>query len=579
MNRIVAALLAADRPRAARVALRGLERVVAPLPVRDADRVDRRQVDHVEAELGQLRQHLLDPLEAAPAAREELVPGAEAGAERARRRPRAACRGSSSRGGPSRRAPAPLRATRRGRRGRRAPPPPRARRRARSGRPRACGRARRAASRSGRPRPRACTARRPRPVSWKLPAQRSLPSGSSGRLEPLARADGAVADDGAQDVVAVLEDRRRDADRISLRDLDGIPSAVDLRAHVLDLDPGRWLLEGRCGHGSVTFSERRSSNSDEASTIQRRRAAPDLATERQARRRRIRIRRLARRRRAELVAGAAARPAGRARLAVRLRVGVRRLGRLPRPPRRARREARARRVPPRERLLDRRLGGGRRQRRGPAPLRPRVVGAARLCGRARRPADRRHADLRRAGQRRPPHAPRPLPVGARRRRAAGRPRPDGPALGQSALRLGGGRPGRLPLVDRAASPPAGPGRPDADRPLPRLRRVLGDPGGRARRPFGKLAPRARRGRLRGRRSRARPAPRDRGGPRPDHAGRARAARPPRLPRNGRLALGVPGPARRTRTGSRTTASTRPSTRARTTPTPCAAAFPAATPGS
>ena len=56
------------------------ERVVAALPVRGADRVHRRQVDDVEAELGELRQHPADTLEAAPAAREELVPGAEAGA-------------------------------------------------------------------------------------------------------------------------------------------------------------------------------------------------------------------------------------------------------------------------------------------------------------------------------------------------------------------------------------------------------------------------------------------------------------------------------------------------------------------
>ncbi len=77
MDRVVAALLAADRPRAAGIALRRGQRVVPALAVRLADRVDRRQVDDVEAELGQLRQHLLHALEAAPAAREELVPGAE----------------------------------------------------------------------------------------------------------------------------------------------------------------------------------------------------------------------------------------------------------------------------------------------------------------------------------------------------------------------------------------------------------------------------------------------------------------------------------------------------------------------
>ena len=55
-------------------------RVVAPLAVGRADRVDRRQVDDVEAELGQPRELLLHPGEAAERAREELVPRAEAGA-------------------------------------------------------------------------------------------------------------------------------------------------------------------------------------------------------------------------------------------------------------------------------------------------------------------------------------------------------------------------------------------------------------------------------------------------------------------------------------------------------------------
>ena len=40
--------------------------------------MDRREVDDVEPELGQVRQDLRDALEAAPGAREELVPGTEA---------------------------------------------------------------------------------------------------------------------------------------------------------------------------------------------------------------------------------------------------------------------------------------------------------------------------------------------------------------------------------------------------------------------------------------------------------------------------------------------------------------------
>ena len=44
------------------------------------DRMNRRQVDDVEAELGESRQSGLDPAEAAERARKELIPGAEAGA-------------------------------------------------------------------------------------------------------------------------------------------------------------------------------------------------------------------------------------------------------------------------------------------------------------------------------------------------------------------------------------------------------------------------------------------------------------------------------------------------------------------
>ena len=68
----------ADRPRAARIAGAGHEGVVAALAVGHADRVDGREVEDVEAELGQLRELLLHAAEAAPRAREELIPRAEA---------------------------------------------------------------------------------------------------------------------------------------------------------------------------------------------------------------------------------------------------------------------------------------------------------------------------------------------------------------------------------------------------------------------------------------------------------------------------------------------------------------------
>src|SRR5262245_7302724 len=79
----VAALGAADRPRAAGIAgLRG-ERVVAALTVRAADRVDRRQVHDVEAHGGGAIELRLGVLQRAvpaitAAAREEFVPGGEA---------------------------------------------------------------------------------------------------------------------------------------------------------------------------------------------------------------------------------------------------------------------------------------------------------------------------------------------------------------------------------------------------------------------------------------------------------------------------------------------------------------------
>ena len=53
VDRVVAARLVADRVRAAGVVRAGDERVVAALAVRVADRVDRRQVEDVEAELGE----------------------------------------------------------------------------------------------------------------------------------------------------------------------------------------------------------------------------------------------------------------------------------------------------------------------------------------------------------------------------------------------------------------------------------------------------------------------------------------------------------------------------------------------
>ena len=104
-------------------------------------------------------------------------------------------------------------------------------------------------------------------------------------------------------------------------------------------------------------------------------------------------------------------------------------------------------------------------------------------------------------QRRPAGAPGALPRRARRRRSPGPVRARSASTG--AIRSSTGTPsrGRLPLVDRAASADARALRPHPDRPLPRLRRLLGDPGGRDGRPHAATGCRAR-----GRPSSGRPRP-------------------------------------------------------------------------
>ena len=70
----MASPIAHGDPGSAAAAVRELLRALA---VGQPDRVDRRQVDDVEAELGELGQLALDPLQPAPGAREQLIPGAE----------------------------------------------------------------------------------------------------------------------------------------------------------------------------------------------------------------------------------------------------------------------------------------------------------------------------------------------------------------------------------------------------------------------------------------------------------------------------------------------------------------------
>ena len=84
MNRVVAALGRADGVGAARIVRAGLERVVAPLSIGLADRVNGRKVDDVEAHVADGRQPADDVVEravtvriAALGAGKELVPARE----------------------------------------------------------------------------------------------------------------------------------------------------------------------------------------------------------------------------------------------------------------------------------------------------------------------------------------------------------------------------------------------------------------------------------------------------------------------------------------------------------------------
>ncbi len=100
VDRVVPALVGADRPGRSDVLGAGHQRVVPALAVDLADRVDRRQVDHVEAELGDLRQ---------PAGRvlERAVPGRGAVRRRSPRPPSAGTARTRPRTAPSSGPPRP----------------------------------------------------------------------------------------------------------------------------------------------------------------------------------------------------------------------------------------------------------------------------------------------------------------------------------------------------------------------------------------------------------------------------------------------------------------------------------------
>ena len=191
----------------------------------------------------QLGQHLLDAGEAAPGAREELVPGAEASDLTVAVDPERAHELRQPRGGrpPSRRARSRRRA---GAPSRAAAPSCELARRGRPARPRPCDAARRGTTRAVDPRldgelPAA------EPVTWNRPTKRSFPCASIGASCQSAE-PGARYRTRAEHVVAVAEDRRPDLDLVADRPLDRVAAAVDLGPDVLDLDPW-WPVLGK-GH-------------------------------------------------------------------------------------------------------------------------------------------------------------------------------------------------------------------------------------------------------------------------------------------------------------------------------------------
>ena len=410
----------ADRPRAPGIVRPRLQRVVAALAARVADRMDRRQVEHVEAELREPRQQRAHAVEAAPRAREELVPGAEArelavDVDAVHLRRRLAGAVARRRGERLVEREAVLAEQHRALRqlarevllprGDLAPEL-------------VLERGDAVDPRLDPELPDAGTVDRERaaPLVVAQRLQRSLaPARRAGRLRPHRS---------AEHVVAVAEDPRRHLDPVADRPLDRIPPAVDLRLDPLDLDPRRRLARLRKSHapdvirdpgGGVPYAGRR-----EAAARVRDPAPPDLAPRRQARRRGVPVRRLARGGGAVVVADAAARAAGRVPLAVPIAVGVRRVPGTARGAGRAGDADGDRRLRRASSVLDRRVGALRRRRRDrrPGAVRARVERAARVRARPRRAADRRRPDLRRRRGRRRRGAARAVP--ARRGRRARR---------------------------------------------------------------------------------------------------------------------------------------------------------------
>jgi hypothetical protein len=235
------AFLPADRPRAADVALLRRLGVVPALAVRLPDRVDRRQVEDVEAEVGEARQELAHAGEAAPRAREELVPRAEAAehavdVHRVRRRPR-------------------LLGARAGRRGERLLDgqllgvQQHSTLRELAAEIGLAGRhlaSQLLLERGDAVDPRLDPeAPGTRPADLEGAGPDVVPERLEGRLAPTGRVGALVPNRGAERLVPVAEDPGGHLDTVAGGALDRVAAAVDLRRDLLDLDPrGSALRDG-----------------------------------------------------------------------------------------------------------------------------------------------------------------------------------------------------------------------------------------------------------------------------------------------------------------------------------------------
>ena len=309
----------ADRVGAAGIVRPGRQAVVLALAVRAADRVDRREVEHVEAEvahIGQLARSRRRRCRAGSdrrdmRARHQLVPGAEGGAPCGRRRAPARARSATGwcgcrRASSARRSPAPSAA--------RAGSPSsavasscgeqrcsacavRVARRARSRASVVSTRSRPSVSSSAIGTPAACffdtssrqlakrsrqaidrvddSGRSPRPAA--KPRQRSLSKKRHRRFAPVVSSGAADQERGVDLVVAVGEDVGLDGEAVADRRLGREAAAVDLGRDVLDDDAIGGEPRRARGSGSADCARPPAAAlAGSASAVARAAAAPSL---------------------------------------------------------------------------------------------------------------------------------------------------------------------------------------------------------------------------------------------------------------------------------------------------------------